>query len=235
MFLSLRFQSKLDETDARNSRGISPYAEFHQLVGDGCSKSQPEPVRVGPGGQVMRQPLPTKAYLRSTSEGKITRTNYDMLHSGSGSPVDSYDYLRTPQGREANLSQSPQPQRNQPQSQSHQSRGQHEGTPPLITVVSSSPRERRSASVDHLVATRSGLKHRRIYEQLSPKDADDMDTYVYMAPLKDFPDSVKQEQELQGTTTNATSGKVDKSGNSALDSSSELRSVNNVVYLRINY
>ena len=207
-----RFQSAQENTDSRNSRGISPYAEFHQLVGESGLKSQPEVN----GVKQMRPPLPTKAYIRSTSEGRINRTNYDFLHSGSGSPIDSYDYLITPNQGPSTVSQSPQTQQQQ--------FGGHEGTPPQqTTILSGSPRDRRSSSVDHLGVTRSGLKHRRIYEQLSPKDGDDADTYVYMAPLKDFPEGAKMEQELAASPAKA---KVDVSGgNTALDSSSELRLV----------
>ena len=213
----------MDDSDSRNNRGISPYAEFHQLVGDTISKSQPDAVV---GTNQMRQPLPSKVYKRSTSDGKINRINYDLLHSGSGSPVDSYDYLRSPSNRGQNVSQSPQPQ--------HPTGGQdHEGTPPQTTTItndtfSASPRQRRSTSVDHLYAIRSGIRHRCNYEQLSPKDGDDADTYVYMAPLKDFQEggNCKQErQELASPAKANTNTTVDRHGSTALDSSSELRSV----------
>ena len=216
-----RFQSNLDDNGSRNNRGISPYAEFHQLVGDSVSKSQPDAVI---GVNQMRPPPPPKVYLRSTSDGKINRINCDLLHSGSGSPVDSYDYLRSPGNRGKNTSQTPQPQ--------HPSGGQdHEGTPPQTTTItnstfSASPRQRRSASVDHLYAIRTGVKHRCNYEQLSPKDGDDADTYVYMAPLKDFQDGGKSKQGQQEPASPAKPNtNVDRYGSTALDSSSELRSV----------
>ena len=167
----------------------------------------------------MRPPLPAKAYHRSTSEGRVNRTNYDFLPSGSGSPVESYDYLRPPNNRGPNSSNSPQ-------------MGSRDGTPPqTTTVLSGSPRDRRSASMDPLMCpSRSGLKHRRIYEQLTPKDGDDTDTYVYMAPLKDFPECAKQEQDqnavqspVASTASHSGANGVDGSGNTALDSSSELR------------
>ena len=202
----------------RNSRGISPYAEFHQLVGDGVSKSQPDPVCV----KQMRAPLPSKPYHRSTSDGRINRTNYDFLPAESGSPTESYDYLRPPNNRGLESS-----------STSPQKRGR-DGTPPQTTILSGSPRERRSASIDpSMCPSRSGLKHRCIYEQLSPKDGDDADTYVYMAPLKDFPaECAEQELKQSGMLapapvssagTNSNNSGVEASGNSALDSSSELR------------
>ena len=211
-----RLQSGQEKSDARNSRGISPYAEFHQLVGDCASKSQPDTV----GVKQLRSPLPAKPYHRSVSEGRVNRTNYDFLPSGSGSPVESYDYLRSPNNRGPGSSNSPL-------------KGGRDGTPPQTTILAGSPRERRSASIDPLMCpSRSGLKHRRIYEQLSPKDGDDGDTYVYMAPLKDFPECAKQEQEQNqngvlalGSSTGSHSGTngVEVSGNMALDSSSELR------------
>ena len=211
-----RLQTTQEKADSRKGRGISPYAEFHQLVGDCVSKSQPEPV----GAKQMRPPLPSKAYFRSTSDGKINRINYEFLHSAGGSPVDSYDYLRPPRSESTSASQSPVPQK----------AGQ-EGPPPpppQTTVLSGSPRDRRSSSMDHLCGSPSGLKHRRIYEELSPRDADDGDTYVYMAPLKDFPEAAAAQQLEQAAAnspkTNAISS-VDGSGSTALDSSSELRSV----------
>lgn len=210
----LRLQSAgLEKSDARNSRGISPYAEFHQLVGDCASKSQSQPDTVGV--KQMKPPLPSKPYHRSTSEGRVNRTNYDFLPSGSGSPVESYDYLRPPNNGGPGSTNSPQ-------------KGSRDGTPPQTTILAGSPRERRSASIDPLmVPSRSGLKHRRIYEQLSPRDGDDGDTYVYMAPLKDFPECAKQEQEQNqnGVSTGSHSGTngLEGSGSTALDSSSELR------------
>ena len=212
-----RLQSAQEKSDARNSRGISPYAEFHQLVGDSVSKSQSDTV----GVKQMRPPLPSKPYHRSISEGRMNRTNYDFLPLGSGSPAESYDYLRSPNNRGS------------PGSSNSPQKGGCDGTPPQTTILPGTPRERRSASIDPLMCpSRSGLKHRRIYEQLSPKDGDDGDTYVYMAPLKDFPECAKQEQEqnqngvvapLANTESRSNTNGVDGSGNTALDSSSELR------------
>ena len=165
----------------------------------------------------MRPPLPSKPYYRSTSEGKINRINYEFLHSSGESPLDSYDYLRPPRGESQSASQSPLPQ----------NRGGHDI--PQTTILSGSPRDRRSSSTDHLCASPSGLKHRRIYEELSPRDADDGDTYVYMAPLKDFPEAAAQQQQEQTALNSPSkanvSSVIDVSGNTALDSSSELRSV----------
>lgn len=221
IFQLLRLQSNFDDNGLKNNRGISPYAEFHQLAGDSVSKSPPDAVV---GVNQTRPPPPSKVYLRSTSDGKINRINCDMLHSSSGSPVDSYDYLRSPSNRGKNASQTPQPQ--------HPAGGQdHKGTPPQTTTItngtfSASPRQRRSASVDHLYAIRTGVKHRCNYEQLSPKDGDDADTYVYMAPLKDFQDGGKYKQGQQEPASPAKANtNVDRHGSTALDSSSELRSV----------
>ena len=211
-----RLQSAQENSEARNSRGISPYAEFHQLVGDHVSKTQSDAVDV----KQKRPALPAKSYHRSTSEGRVNRANYDFLPSGSGSPIESYDYLIPPNNRGLNSS-----------SNSPRTGGSRDGTPPQTTVLSGSPRERRSASMDPLMCpSRSGLKHRCIYEQLTPKDGDDGDTYVYMAPLKDFPESAKLEQDQDNAVQvpannsgshSSTNGVID--GNMALDSSSELR------------
>lgn len=225
IFQLLRFQSNLDDNGSKNNRGISPYAEFHQLAGDSVSRSQPDAVVAV--NQTRPPPPPSKVYLRSTSDGKVNRINCDLLHSNSGSPVESYDYLRSPGNRGKNASQTPQPQ--------HPAGGQdHEGTPPQTTTItngtfSASPRQRRSASVDHLYAIRTGIKHRCNYEQLSPKDGDDADTYVYMAPLKDFQDGgkYKQGQQEPASPTKARTN-VDRQGSTSLDSSSELRSVETV-------
>ena len=211
-----RFQPSQDDPKSRNSRGISPYAEFHQLVGDRVPNSPPDVV----GVPQMRPPLPPKAYLRSTSEGRVSRENYDFL---SG-PVDSYDYLR-PSERGSRGSHSPQP-----------TSRRRDGTPPQTTLSDSPQKVNLSSSVDHLCPSRSGFKHRRIYEQLSPRDGEDGDTYVYMAPLKDFPESAKQEQAAQlataSTSTTSTSA-VEGSGSTAvLDSSSELRLV---LYTTVSY
>lgn len=151
----------------------------------------------------------------------MNRTNYDFLPLGSGSPVESYDYLRPPNNRGS------------PGSPNSPLKGSRDGTPPQTTILPGTPRERRSASIDPLMCpSRSGLKHRRIYGDLAPKDGDDGDTYVYMAPLKDFPECAKQEQEQNqngiltspaSTGPHSSTSGVDGSGNTALDSSSELR------------
>ena len=113
-------------------------------------------------------PKPAKSYLKSTRNGQTTKTPYDVLAPGSD---DEYDYPTNSNSNNRSVYAS-----NQIKvcSEHAQNLTQGRSLPP---TPDSPPKTGR-------------FKH-HTYEPLLPKE--DVDTYVYMAPLSDYPELLQQE------------------------------------------
>ena len=167
---------------------ISPYAEFDSLA-------PPPPI----GTTLTRPPIPAKAFLKSTRSGHTTSENYDILEPPG--PVDNYDKLHPlavahmpPTARKSRNGSpgSPQSGSSQPQSPARTSKP---GSP-AAAFKETSP----------LAADAKPSKSHQTYESLMPKELVEGgdegvydDTYVYMAPLRDFPEMLSS-QELSSAT-----------------------------------
>lgn len=120
-----------------------------------------------------------KTYLQSTRNGDVTKENYDIL-TAPGSD-DEYDYPNPNNTNSSNSNNSSLQKSNQSQVPNEHSHYQ-------------SPRQTRklpSPPASPLPTTTTGNFKNHTYEPLKPKE--DVDTYVYMAPLSDYPELLQPE------------------------------------------
>ena len=164
-----------------NTNSITPYAEISKLELEAASSSSPSRAT-----HRMRAPLPAKAYLKSTREGQISKENYDFLDPAG--PLDHYDYLRPDSQKSLNSSDQlhsvPLPCQDVPSTPPK--------LPPARQVVKKSlpPKMTKHVAPPAVTQVKDTKKHGK-----SELDQDYADTYVYMAPLKDFPELLDLEQE----------------------------------------
>ena len=124
-----------------------------------------------------------KAYLQSTRNGDVTQENYDALTAPGLD--DEYDYPNPNNTNSSNSNNSALQRSNQSRAQSEQH--SHYQSPRQTRKLPSPP-----ASPP---PTTTGKFKNHTYEPLMPKE--DVDTYVYMAPLSDYPELLLEESAQQ--------------------------------------
>ena len=158
---------------------ISMYSESPRTGG--------HPLSIGSNG--FETPQTPKSCLKSTGQGK---ENYDILVGQD--PKEVYDYL-PPQNLNSNANNSPsQNMHASNHVQVHIDHAQKQvqaaqqilegGVSPELTKVAPTPRS----------PSKRGKFKNHTYETLLPKESDG-DTYVYMAPLSDYPELLQKEQQ----------------------------------------